>query len=219
MSAEPPPAAAAVLEALEGQRQEVRRWAFTSIKSVEDHRDRELSRLDRAAGILGGSTTAPTPAGSKRGDRKPPRRKRARPGSAQSSHEKCEAVFRLLGERGAPLAKGEIRRALQITDFAAGRALRTLSEQGRVRRSGTGSATRYLLKGSTPGGVAADSTVQGRILGLIAERAHATLEELAQALRLSTEVVRSECGVLLAEEEIRMDRRHGRSVYVLTEPA
>jgi len=225
MAGEAPGGAAAVLEVLEGQQLEVRQWMLAGIKSLEDECGEELRRLERAAAALGGVSRR---AGAKAGPEEPPRprsrakrrSKRKRPGSAQALHERCEAVFRFLDEQEEPRAKGEIRSALRISDFGATSALERLMEEGRVRRMGVGSATRYEAKrrASTPRpsspSVAEEGTIQGKVLAIVRDRGRASCEELAQALRVAPELIRRECAVLITEEEIRMDRHEGKSVYV-----
>jgi hypothetical protein len=223
MAGEAPGGAAAVLEVLEGQRQEVRQWMLAEIKSLEDECGDELRRLDRAAAALGGVSRRPTvKAGPEESSRPRAKRrsKRKRPGSAQAIHERCEAVFRFLDEQGEPRAKGEIRSALRVSDFGATSALERLMEEGRVRRLGIGSGTRYEAKrrASTPKPSILDGsekgTIQGKALAIIRDRGRASGEELAQALRVAPESIQRGCGVLIAEEEIRMDRHEGKSVYV-----
>lgn len=167
MAGEAPGGAAAVLEVLEGQRQEVRQWMLAGIKRLEDECGDELRRLDRAAVALGGVSRRPVvkagPEGSSR-RRSKRRSKRKRPGSAQAIHERCEAVFRFLDEQGEPRAKGEIRSALRVSDFGATSALERLMEEGRVRRLGIGSGTRYKAKrrASTPRPSILDGSEKGR---------------------------------------------------------
>lgn len=226
MAGEAPGGAAAVLEVLEGQRQEVRQWMLAGIKSLEDECGDELRRLDRAAAaLLGGvsrrSTVKAGPEESPRPRSRTKRRsKRKRPGSAQAIHERCEAVFRFLDEQEEPQATGQIRGALRLSGFGAASALERLMEEGRVRRMGTGSGTRYEAKRrasksrqSSPG-VAEEGTIQGRALTIIRDRGRASREEVAQALRVAPELIQRECAGLIAEEEIRMDRHGGKSVYV-----
>jgi hypothetical protein len=225
MTGEAPGGAAMVLEVLEGQRQEVRQWMLAGIKSLEDQCDDELRRLDRAAAVLGG--VSPRPA-AKPGQEETPRprsrtkrrSRRKRAGSAQAIHERCEAVFRFLDEQQEPRAKGEIRGALRMSDFGATSALDRLMEDGRVRRKGIGSGTRYEAKRrastSRPSGLGAlrEGTVQGKALAIIRDRGRASSAELAQALRVTPELIQRECAALIVEEEIRMDRYEGKTVYV-----
>jgi len=223
--AEGPGGTAAVLEVLEGQRQEVRQWMLTGIKTLEEECGDELRRLDRAAAALGGVGRRPAAKADpdelpRRGSRARRRPKRKRPRSPQALHERCEAVFRFLDEQQEPRAMGEIRGALRLTGFGASSALERLIEDGRARRIGIGSATRYEAKrrastlSPSGAGHAEEGTVQGRALAVIRDRGRASREELAQALRVSPELIQRECAVLIAEEEIRMDRHEGKGVYV-----
>jgi len=213
------------LEVLEDQRREVSQRLLAEVKSLEDKCDDELRRLDRAAVALGGASRKPA---VKAAPEEPPRRrsrakrrsKGKRPGSAQAIHERCEAVFRFLDEQEEPRAKGQIRRALRISDFGAASALDRLMEERRVRRTGIGSGTRYEARrrASRPrpssAGLPKEGTIQGKALATIRDRGRASREELAQAVRVAPELIQRECAVLIAEEEIRMDRHEGKSVYI-----
>ena len=125
-----------------------------------------------------------------------------------------------MAEQAQPLALGEIRRQLSISEFSTRSALKRLIEERRVIRSGTGAMTRYATSGersttSSPIQQARDiGTAQGRILAILEDRASASLAELAQALRMPAEEVRRECGALIREGEVRMARVNGRAVYL-----
>ncbi|HEY2479677.1 MAG TPA: hypothetical protein VGI17_13235 [Solirubrobacterales bacterium] len=56
--------------------------------------------------------------------------------------------------------------------------------------------------------------MQGRLIELIADRGSASVDELAQTLRVPREEIQAACGGLVREEEIRMASRGGRPVYV-----
>jgi len=62
--------------------------------------------------------------------------------------------------------------------------------------------------------VAEEGTSAGRILSLIKAKEGASEDELAERLNMQAEEVRSECGKLLREGEIRFARRDGRNIYV-----
>jgi biotin operon repressor len=224
-----PPSIAAIRDALENQAVEVRRWATRRIEEVEKHRDEELQRLDGALACVQDERN------------RPPRRQTARParhaGRAQRKpaatnpaavRERCEAVARLLVEVERPLAPKEIRQTLNLTSHTVTTALKRLVRERRVKRSGNGPTARYAAKGNGSGGNVAKpfelsteggdkSTLQGRILTTLQDRGYASADELAQATGASRAEVVQECGVLLKEEEIHMERREGRAVYVWLE--
>jgi hypothetical protein len=214
----------AVLDVVEAQRREIRKSATEQIKKVKERRDRELRKLDQVAAVLDRAAQEPARAGA--GARRPSakrRRRRRRPTPATAALERREAIYRYLLEQGRPVATGEIRRSLRISEFSTTTALKRLIEEGRIRRIGTGVATRYKTtvdaadgpdrQGSERGAVEG-GTGQGRILATLEDRTSASLGELAQALREPEEKVRSECGRLIREGEICMGRRDGRPVYL-----
>jgi hypothetical protein len=221
---------AAVLDVVEAQRQEIRQSASADIGKVEDRRDRELRRLDQVAAVFG-SGAASVPGKRSSTTRSAPKpssqrlRRRKGRSAAAEARERREAIYRYLLEQARPLAKGEIRQALRTTDFSTSSALKWLAQEGRVKRTGVGAATRYEAKPESPpddSGLAqsvlsarAQGSAQGRILTLLEDRGSASLSELAQALRTPLEQARKECGALIREEEICMARRDGQPVYAL----
>jgi Fe2+ or Zn2+ uptake regulation protein len=213
-----PPVAAAAREALERQATVVRDWANGEIRRVEGRRDEELRRLERAIVCLGGETREGPSKPRRAPDRRPkPRRRRAsRAGTTPAAvGERREAVLRYLREQSRPLSRGEICRALRLTPHTVNTALNLLVKEGKAERVGSGAATRYKLASS--GGRAhatGEATLQGRIVETLHERGWASLEELVQAIGVPREEVLRECGRLVKEEEIEMDRREGRAVYV-----
>jgi hypothetical protein len=219
----------AVLDVVEAQRQEIRQSASAEIGKVEDRRDRELRRLDQVAAVFGsGATSVPGKSSTTRSAPKPSRQRRRqkkRRSVAVEARERREAIYRHLLEQARPLAKGEIRQALRTTDFSTSSALKWLAQEGRVKRTGVGAATRYEAKPESPSddsgfaqsvlSARAQGSAQGRILTILEDRGSASLSELAQALRTPLEQVRKECGALIREEEICMARRDGQPVYAL----
>jgi predicted ArsR family transcriptional regulator len=179
--------------------------------------------LDRAASVLSEDhKSGPKATSGKR--QKRGSRKRRSPTAAAVAESRRQAMHRFLVEQGRPTAFSEIHRSLRLSEFSARSALKRLIAEGAVARVGTGSATRYQarsesLADSAPSAGArplaqAQGTMQGRLLATLEDRGSASLEELAQAVRASREVIEKECGVLIREEEIRMARRDGRAVYV-----
>lgn len=116
----------------------------------------------------------------------------------------------------------EIHASMRFPEFSTRSALRRLVKEGKALRTGAAEATRYAARDAGAGSVAAltergpdgGGTLQGRLVELIAERGSASVEELAQALRVSREEIQAACGGLVREEEIRMASRGGRPVYV-----
>ena len=221
MAPESPSSRAAVLDVVGVQRRKIRQWASAGIKEVEERRDRELLRLDQVAAVFEVEEGNAEPAaGSPAARAKPRRRRKKRATVAKAALERREAIFRHMAEQAQPLALGEIRRRLSISEFSTRSALKRLIEEGRVIRSGTGAMTRYATSGersttSSPIQQARDiGTAQGRILAILEDRASASLAELAQALRMPAEEIRRECGALIREGEVRMARVNGRAVYL-----
>lgn len=228
MAVDAPRSGAAVLDAVDAQRREIRQWASRSIKEIEDRCGRELRRLDRAASALdeeASDSTAQTPSAAPSPSRAQPkrRRQRRRKTGAEAAHKRREAIYRYLCEQRKPLAARHIREALRLTDFSTSSALRRLVKEGKVVRTGVGSGTRYAAKHSTRRsentsridcGSSHGETVKGKILSLLEDRGSAPLNELAQALRIPVEEIRKECGALIGEEEIRMTRLNDVAVYV-----
>lgn len=217
----------ALLDAVEVERQAVWDRFTASVGELEASRDSDLVRLGRVMAAFGNDETAtptdakdsvlaPTPQRSRR-------RRQARSAvSPAAALARREAVLRYLTEQDTPVALGDIYRALDVSPSGAKNALKRLSEEGRVARTGTGTGTRYYAKDDTsvdPGSTRTTShnghgTVQGRLLTIIRDRASASPNELAQAVHEPLDVVQRECGILIREEEIRMGRRDGRPVYV-----
>lgn len=214
----PPDPDTAVRKFLDAERRKVRDWAAGIIKETHAQRDRALQRLDKTASTLG--VLAPKVSASQRKSK----RKRNRSAAALAA-ERREAILRFLLEQGRPMALREIRQALRLSEFSIRSALKRLVEERKVIRTGTGSATQYQARpddSSMSLGAPAPSpdpgahgTAQGRILTIVEDRGSASLEELAQATRLSSEQVERECGALILEGEMQMARPNGRSVYVL----
>lgn len=100
-----------------------------------------------------------------------------------------------------------IATALGLSSYVVRSALRLLSEQGNVRRLGTGAETRYQAVGSK-------KALPGRLVAFIEERGWASLEELVQATGASRAEVQRACEALVREGEIRTMQREGFMVFV-----
>jgi hypothetical protein len=214
---QPPASKDAILKAIETERRKLAQWFASRVREIEAERDGRLAGLDRAGRALDSEPTAAIKA------EKRSRSKKAKSAAALAG-EKRDAIVRLLGERAEPLALGEIHRALKISEFSARSALKRLVCEGKIRRLGTGAATRYEASPSRPTGGASPAdgrsgTMEGRLLAVVQDRASASLDELVQAAGAPPEKVRRACGALIAEGEIRMGRRDGRPVYVVRRAA
>src|SRR4249919_1961823 len=133
---QPPASKDAILKVIETERRKLAQWFSSRVREIEMERDGRLAGLDRAGRALDSEpTTAIKP-------EKRPRSKKAKTAAALAG-EKRDAIVRLLGERAEPLALGEIHRALKISEFSTRSALKRLVTEGKIRRLGTGAATRY----------------------------------------------------------------------------
>jgi DNA-binding transcriptional ArsR family regulator len=216
MLPEKPGSQAALLNAVEVQRQEIRRWASKGIKELETQRDLELHQLEKFASVIGRSDAEPPAAVEEPAGLSKPkaRRRRRKKTPVALAFERREAIFRFVVERDRAVAAGEIRKALGLSEFVTGRALKRLLEEGRIRRTGVGSTTRYRAQGGGPRKSWSGGSGHGQILDLLKDRGSASVDELSQALRMQADQVRKECGHLIREDEVRMARRDGQPVYV-----
>jgi hypothetical protein len=210
---QPPTSENAILKAIETERRKLSQWFTSRVREIEAERDGRLAGLDRVVRALDSEPTTAIKSEKRSGSKK------AKTAAALAG-ERRDAIVRLLGERAAPLALGEIHRALRISEFSTRSALKRLVSDGKVRRLGTGAATRYEASPNRPAGGTSPAdgrsgTLQGRLLSIVQDRASASLEELAQATGAPLEEVRRMCGALIAEGEIQMGRRDGRPVYVV----
>jgi hypothetical protein len=207
-----PETEAAVLKMLHGERSKLEARAATLIKQIEEQRDRGVRQLDRAAAALSGEGTPRRQAASR------PKKRRARKKSgkttAEEARERRLAIHRYMEEQARPLKSAEIAKALRLPEFSTKSALRRLIKDGTVIRTGTGSGTRYQLASQELGRDKRE-TPQGRILTTIEDRGSASVEELAQAARISIDQAERECGSLIVEGVIHMTRHSGRPMYVM----
>lgn len=225
------PDMARIRGALEEHASQVRTWALGQIREIEELRDTDLRRVEDALACVEGGGRRPAP----RSSESPPPRSRSRRKAKRSRSRRSpsstkpedvrrrrEAVARLLEEGGGPFSPGEICRTLNLTPHTTATALKSLCEEGRAARVGRGPRTRYRAKGNSSGGESIgpggsgnrEVTVQGRIMEILQERGWASADELAQVVGVPRELIVKECGALLRQEEIRMERRDGRPVYV-----
>jgi hypothetical protein len=217
MSVDLPDTGSAIRKALDGERRKLHGWAAGLVKEIEAQRDRGLLSLDRTeAALVGNGDVVVKPTG--RGSRS--HRGRRRPTVAAQAESRRQAIHRLLVERGRAMSFSEIRTALRLSEFSTRSALKRLIEEGKVVRTGTRATTRYTARDDEAGVAVIVPTTghdmgtrQGRILELIEDRGSASADELVQALRVPMEEIRTACGALLCEEEIRMASRNGRPVY------
>lgn len=214
-----------LISGIESRRSAIREWRASKLSELEAECAGALRRLDLAAAALEGRKGRSAQAGQAQTptsrSKRPRRRKRA-PASATpaAAKERREGMFRYMIEAARPVAPREIQRDLGQTPNCVQSGLRRLMEEGRVSRLGGGNGTRYQVKvgmGAVERSRASHpverSSVAGLILETIDARTYATPDELAQAVGRSTQVIETECGALLAEEELAMERRDGRAVY------
>jgi hypothetical protein len=222
MSSQAPSSSVAIREAIAAERRRLKDWKEAEISSAKAHHDQEVGRLDRALEALGLSTPKSSTK-ARRATAAGPRSKRRRrrmSTTPAAALERREAVIRFALEQDHPVAAGEVRQALNLSDHAAKGALRRLVDESKMIRVGTGAASRYKPMRSAPGSRATapprlkQGTAQGIILAAVEDRGFASLEELRQATRLSEQEVLAICGALIREREIEMDRRNGRPVYI-----
>ena len=107
---------------------------------LKERRDSESARLKQALLGLEGGEDSPREPKRKRARRRRRTRAAATPAAIR---ERCEAILRFLVEGDEPQSVNSIAAALGLGAHTVRTALRLLSEQGKVRRVGTGSGTRY----------------------------------------------------------------------------
>ncbi len=220
-----------VLTAIDRERRQIRERKYREIREVEGRFDGLLEKLDRAVVALGGRDGGARKAREEGATRSnPPKKSRRRRRAAVSTtpaaaKERREAVLRYLIEAGRKVAPREIQRDLNLTPSCVQSALAQLRREGRAIRFGAGNGTRYEAK---PGGrseaqaqaspVGDRATLEGLILETVEARGYASLDELVQATGYLREDVRDACGALQIQDELRMEQRNGRPVYVRHQP-
>jgi hypothetical protein len=218
-----------VLEALDAARAETWQRAEREFKEVTTRRDSDLAKLDIARDAFTEmdppSNDEPAsndaPAETRPGP-KPKRRMRRKglsPASPKKLAERREKVARFIEESANPVQLKEIIRALGLTEHKAHAAITDLEREGRVKRVGVGASIRYMAADRQLSPLSRQAPTQGtleeRIVAVLEDRHQATVEELAQALRMPLGEVGKACGRLQGEERIHMRRINGRPVYVL----
>jgi hypothetical protein len=202
-------------------RAKVRVEAKRRIREAEAWQDSELATYDRACSALKPDreeNTQPARA-RRRGATSRLRDKRQSPASREDLAHRRDKVARMVEEAKAPVALGEMVRALALSPHKAKLAVQGLVREKRIEPIGSGSATRYVpaKPSSTP--IARQAPTQGtieeRIVAVLEDRHHASAEELGQALGEPLEGVIEACGRLQGEEKIRMTRINLHPVYIL----
>lgn len=214
------PPIAAARAGLQAQQRIVRDAAKQQIEEIEAARNSQLRQLENAIASLSEGEQGeerPRPTTGKR-----PRKATGKsPASTtpKDVRKRREAVFRYLVERGHEPGRGQICRDLDMTPDTVTTATKQLCKEGRIKRLGSGRATRYkatvsAARSARAGSSRPSGTVPGLIVTTVRDRGYATLEELVQATGAPRDEVLRQCGILVAEEEIQMDRRDGRAVYI-----
>ena len=215
-----------ILEAIGRAEAGVRREADRQVRKAQAWRDDELARYGQLRGALttdndSPAEEAPQPAVARR-RRVPKRRVKRKPLSPASYAEladRRDKVHRLIEESREPVALGAICRTLGLTSHKAKIAVQGLMKEKRIEPIGSGSATRYVPRGSDSERLSKQAPTEGtrddRILAILEDRHQATGEELAQALREPLRKVVEACGKLQGEERVSMSNFNGRQVYVL----
>lgn len=247
-----PQSQAAVVETIEGERRKIREWAERAHREVDAERDGQLQRLDAAVAALDvdAALSPPPPDPPAEPEPKPkppaakPQRKAPKPKRRLSSStspaaaaKRKEAVYELLCEQTEPIAAGKIRAELGLSANQAKTATRRLEEEGRAKRSGTGSTTKYeavKAGAESPTPPPADpppapsapklgqpesnghGTLQGRMLSMVEGRGATgvSLSEMVAELDAPQDEIVRELGALIREGEIKLARKSGQSVYV-----
>lgn len=220
-----------LLAAIEHRKQAVREKREREFREIEAKCADALGRLDLAIAALNGGKgkSAPSkaqPASDLPRPRKSRRRKRAPMSTTPAAaKERREAIFRYLIEAARKVAPREIQRDLNLTPSSVKSALANLRREGRVIRFGGGKGTRYEAKSGSRSEAKAKAsqvgdraTLEGLILEIVEARGYASLDELVQATGYLRVDVRDACGALQIQDELRMEQRNGRPVYVRHQP-
>lgn len=210
---EPPDPRSGLRKEAEAERRKFELWEEKLIKAIRQEKGRLLKEVGEAEASLAKTINSARRRKSKRRGRSTTRGGKP----TVVGQKQREGILGLLRAEKRDMAMGEIRKTLNISESSAGNALRFLIESEMVSQVGSGSRTRYRAvstdgqsgrRGSDTG------TLQGRLLEAIAACGQASLEELAAAVGAPAEEVQRNCGALLRDEEIHMDRFDGRPVYV-----
>lgn len=213
---EPPDPRSGLRKAVEAERRKVDLWEEKLIKAIRQEKTRLLREVTDAEASLAKSVSSATRRKSKRRGRSTTRgRKPTVVGQKQR-----EGILGLLRSEKRDMAMGEIRKVLNIPESSAGNALRFLIESGMVRPVGSGSRTRYgavSTNGESEHPYPDAGTLQGRLLEAITACGQASLDELTAIVGAPAEEVQRNCGALLRDDEIYMNRVDGHPVYVMAE--
>ncbi len=207
-------ATAAVQQALDAAREEIRQRAAWAIAGIESKRDDELAQLDPEAEETPSVELAP----SAKPKRKGASRKGSKVNSPTAAKERQQRVFDYLAAQGGKVSPKQIREALGISESSLRKATMRLEEAGKVRREGERQSTTYeaITEAGEPASAvdAPVPTIAGRIIDLAQRPTGVSLDELVAELGLGESEAREEAGKLIAEEELTMGRVAGRSVYI-----
>jgi predicted transcriptional regulator len=212
---EPPDPKSGLRIAAEAERRKIELWEQKQIKAIRN----ETIRLQREVAQAEASLTQSAGVRAGRPKKRGPVGRRRRKTTAVGQKQR-EGILGLLRGENRDMAMSEVRKALNIPDSSARNAMLHLVEAGMVRQIGSGSKTRYRAASAKESRSKRGlGTLQGRILEAIAERERASLEELSAIVGAPVEEVQRNCGALIRDEEIHMDRIDGLPVYVVAESA
>jgi DNA-binding Lrp family transcriptional regulator len=164
---------------------------------------------------------APSSSSSERAKGKRSRRQVNRMSTSPRAVEERRAqVHRYVEESSEPASLREMADALRISKEACRTAILTLESEGLVTRTGTNNSVRYTTGRRTSPVVTKQAPTQGtlaeRILAVIADRSHASAEELRQKLGEPIGRIATACSRLEDEARIRRSNINGRVVFLLT---
>lgn len=219
----------AVLAAVEARRQQIREQAAWAIQGIEAKRDAELAELD-----IDTSTEASTPAPAPSPSPASPKRRQKKASTSPSpaaAMKRREDVHRFIHDQGGEVAPKIVREALGMSENTFRKAATRLVEAGALRKIGERQFTRYesiKSPGSAPAAAPAGKagrqeperdgrgqTLGGRILADVTYTGGSSEDELAERLECTPDEIRTECGNLIREGEIRFERWDGKNVYVV----
>jgi Mn-dependent DtxR family transcriptional regulator len=229
-----------VLKAIDAACADVRQETARRIREAEAWGSSELTRYDglrqalaTGAAIDGAAagdgtrsetergaspTSSPTPKKRTR-SRRPPKRMSTSPRAVE---ERRAQIHRYIEESSEPVALRAMAEALGMSKEAARTAILTLESEGLVARNGLSNAIRYTTARRTSSVATKQAPTQGtlaeRILAVIADRSHASAEELRQKLGEPIGRIATACGRLEDEGRVRRSNINGRVVFLLARP-
>lgn len=211
---EPPDPKSGLRKAAEAERRKIALWEQKQIKAVRHETVRLQREVAQAEASLAKSVGTP---GTRRPGKRGQSTNRKRRPTAVGQKQR-EGMLGLLRSENRDMAMGEIRKALNIPESSARNAMDSLVDSGTVRSIGSGRMTRYRAADPKPSQSGRDrGTLQGRVLEAVVEREQVSLEELVEIVGAPGEEIQRNCGALIRDGEIRMDRADGLPVYVVTE--